>query len=125
MESKYNCKICNYHCGYKSHYELHKKSWKHQHGGVNKPRKDKGKRLKKDGEYVIHVCGICKYTTKSASLYKHHNLKYHTKIENVKNVAKYYCKNCNFGSMFKKHYDRHLETNKHKLKSKIDSLMEK
>jgi|SaaInlStandDraft_4_1057021.scaffolds.fasta_scaffold03578_2 hypothetical protein len=123
MESKYNCETCNYHCNYKSHFELHKTSWKHQHNGTSRPRKDKGKKIKKESEYVVYVCKICKYTTKNVSLYKHHELKYHTPIEKTKDVAKYYCKSCNFGSMFEKHYDRHLETNKHKLKSKIDSLL--
>lgn len=42
----------------------HEKSWKHQHGGKRKIRKDKGKKLKEE-EYVVYKCSKCDYVTNS------------------------------------------------------------
>ena len=98
----------------------HEKSWKHQHGGKRKTRKDKGKKLKKEDEYVVYKCSKCDYVTDSKDKKDNHMLNNHTSSKDIPKKAKYYCELCHYGASLRHNYELHKQTKKHRKMEELE-----
>jgi ribosomal protein L35 len=84
-------------------YEIHLKSKRHN----DEPRKERI-----DKKYNPK-CKYCDFTTIQPTNMSVHILTKHSSPEERKNKSKFYCEKCDFGTMGKILYKRHLETKKH------------
>ena len=101
----YNCENCKYDCQYESHWIQHLNSKKHNNKGIS---------VKK----YSPQCEFCNYYSNNSTNMKVHKLTKHSTPEERKKSFTYYCDSCDFGTLIKILFDRHLETTKHKEKTK-------
>ncbi len=106
---KYYCDKCKYGTNAKNHYSQHCKTTLHLTGK---------RKVRTDRKVDSYNCDICDYTATNHINYKSHKLNNHSTIEERKTQFTYYCDCCNFGVFMKSSYNKHMNTNKHKMKSK-------
>lgn len=102
-ENKYICLKCNFKSNIKSRWEAHINTELHK-TGERKKRKDIKPPLK---------CEKCEYQTKNKLMMVQHKLNEHSTIEEREKEFKYYCKNCDYGTISKDLFLRHQQTQKH------------
>lgn len=105
---KFVCDKCEYYTDISSSYKKHLNTELHL-TGKRKARSDK----KKD----IYECDICDFTSDKEHNLKTHILHNHSTKENREKEFKHYCSCCDFGTFTESEYDKHIKTNKHKMKS--------
>ena len=66
-----------------------------------------------------YKCDKCEYKHKNIVNYKIHLLNYHSTKEERKKEYTYYCELCDFGSFCENQLNKHNDTSKHKLISKL------
>ena len=106
IKNKYICEMCNFKCNIISRWEIHIKTEKHK-TGIRKKRSDYKQPYK---------CEKCEYMTKNKLLLMQHKLNEHSTIEEREKNFKYYCKVCDYGTISKDFYEKHIATEKHKKK---------
>ena len=104
IENKYICEKCNFKSNIKSRWNAHINTELHK-TGERKKRKDIKEPLK---------CEQCEYKTKNKLTLLQHKLNNHSNIIEREKEFKYYCKNCDYGTISKDLYDNHLNTERHK-----------
>lgn len=104
-EYVYNCEKCDFHTNAKSLYEKHLITGKHQ----------TGKRLGRCDKKFTGICPECEYKTDKSTNMTLHMLNNHSTREKRENEFKFYCTLCDFGAFTKLLYDKHLNSEKHKL----------
>jgi hypothetical protein len=104
IKNKFICVKCDFNCDISSRWEAHIKTILHQ-TGQRKKRSDYKEPIK---------CDKCVYETKNKMIMFQHKLNEHSTKEEREKKFKYYCKNCDYGSISKDLYEKHLETQKHK-----------
>lgn len=109
MNTKFYCDKCNYKTNILSCYNQHLETTLHK-TGVRKERSDK----------VIYKCEHCEYENSNKLNYLNHKLNMHSSKEERKEEFKYYCEYCDFGAFVKSIIDTHMNTTKHKIKSKCN-----
>ena len=103
IENKYICEKCNFKCNIISRWDVHINSEKHKFG----------KRKTRSDYKQPYKCENCNYITKNKLMLLQHKLNEHSIIEEREKGFKYYCKNCDYGTVSKDLYDNHINTNKH------------
>ena len=101
-KKKYKCDPCNFTTDFKSLFEKHCTSKKHNNNGI----------LRSDKKNIIHICEECPYTTKCISSFKEHIIKVHKTDAEKKELLKYYCNYCKYGTMMLSKYNIHLNNQK-------------
>ncbi len=102
-ENKYVCNKCNFSCKIQSRWDAHIKTEKHLTG-----------QRKKRSDYKEAIpCEKCDYKTKNKMMMLQHKLNMHCSIEEREKEFKYYCKNCDYGTISKDLFEKHLKTEKH------------
>jgi hypothetical protein len=96
-EYKYYCEKCDYGTNYKSYWNIHETSVKHQ------------RNINEEFKYEPKKCERCNYTTLYSSNMKLHILNNHSTKEERKEGFKYYCEECDCGTSNLKQYEKHLE----------------
>ena len=109
---KYNCDRCDFHTNAKSLYEKHKITGKHM----------TGKRTERCDKKLLDKCPNCDYTTISNTNMKLHILNNHSTKKERKEKFNYYCEHCDYGSFGKTLYNKHINSEKHKL---IENIIKK
>lgn len=104
VKNKYICENCNFECNIMSRWELHIKTEKHK----------TGKRKIRSDYKQPYKCDKCEYTTKNKLIFLQHKLNEHSTIEEREKNFKYYCKNCDYGTISADLYEKHINTDKHK-----------
>jgi hypothetical protein len=105
MEYKYKCEKCELYTNAKSTYEKHLLSGKHK----------TGQRATRCDKKILDKCPKCEYTTNNIKNMELHLLNNHSTKEERKEKLKYYCELCDFGTFAKSLYDKHTNSEKHKL----------
>ena len=108
-ESKYSCKKCNYYTNLLSSYNTHLKTELHENG----------KRKTRSDKIIMEpfTCEKCNYQNMNKLNFRMHMLNNHLSIAEKEKEFLFYCKICNFGCFAEICYKKHVETNKHKIKS--------
>ena len=76
-----------------------------------------GKRKTRANKKEDIICSICNiYTTRQTSNMKLHILNNHSSSEEKKKEYKHYCESCDVGYFIEDKYNKHLATQKHKIK---------
>jgi hypothetical protein len=101
----FNCETCNYHCNWKSHWEQHLSSKKHNNNGVIK-RKEKENKFQ-------GKCSFCDYTTNQEISFNTHLLTKHSNKTDRKNNFKFYCILCDYGTFNINMWNKHNNNKKH------------
>lgn len=99
---KYICIQCKYECEYKSHWDQHILTEKHNNNG---------KIIKK--EIRNKVCKVCSYKANTYSDARNHYLSKHGTNEEKLKEYPYFCKTCNIGTFGKSIYTAHCTSKKH------------
>ena len=102
MAYKYFCEKCNYGSDFVSHWNRHLNTSLHKTG-------------KRANNTTDTSCELCDYKTTSATNMITHRLNNHSTKDERKDKFKYYCEICDFGTMAKSLYDKHNNSQKHKL----------
>ena len=100
---KFTCEQCHISFLYKSKYDTHLKSKKHT-GEAKKTRLDK---------IFEPQCRYCNFVAAHLTSMQTHLLTKHSTLEERQKQFKYYCKECDFGTMGEILWKRHQETKKH------------
>ena len=100
---KYKCEKCNFKCNTSARWEAHINTDLHK-TGERKKRSDCKEALK---------CEKCDYKTKNRLILLQHKLNDHSTIEEREKEFNYYCKKCDYGTISKDLYERHIKTEKH------------
>ena len=95
---KYYCEKCNHGSNSNSDFLKHIKSNKHIRGGLKQK-----------------ICLECNRECFNHWNLKQHNLTQHSTLEEREKGFKYYCKICDYGSISKDLFERHLNTDRHKI----------
>jgi hypothetical protein len=108
-EYKYSCEKCNFYTNARSSI------YKHLISGLHL----EGHRAIRCDKKVLDKCPNCDYTTKSNISMETHILNNHSTEEQRKTKFKCYCDYCDFGTFSQEHYEKHLDTKKHKQMLKL------
>lgn len=104
----YTCEKCNYFTNKLDSYKKHCNSVLHKTG----KRKTRSDKLTEN-----YKCNICDYECNHKMNMKLHKLRNHATIEEKIKEFKYYCVSCDFGEFNQNLYNKHLTTNKHKMRA--------
>jgi hypothetical protein len=105
MDYKYVCEKCELYTNAKSTYDKHLLSGKH----------NTGKRAIRCDKKIKEKCDHCEYKTKSATNMNLHVLNNHATKEERKKKLPYYCEYCDYGTYGKSLYEKHINSEKHKI----------
>jgi hypothetical protein len=105
---RYHCDKCNFNTNYKSQWDTHITTKKHQklnetHHEINNKNFDS-------------TCKLCNYVSNKKVGMTLHYLNNHASIKERKEQFKYYCETCNYGNITQSHYNIHINSIKHILK---------
>lgn len=102
---KYTCDKCNFKCNTKARWEAH----------INTELHKTGQRKKRTDCKEPTKCEKCDYKTKNRLILEQHILNEHSTLEEREKGFKHYCKICDYGSISKDLFERHLNTDRHKI----------
>ena len=102
---QYNCEQCDFHCDEKFRWDKHIETEKHK----------TGKRKSRKINIEPFKCDKCEFITNNNIKFKEHKLNNHSNKEEREKEFKYYCKICDKGYFYQDMYNRHINTEKHKL----------
>jgi len=105
---KYICKKCEYYTNISASYKKHLETELHK-TGKRKTRSNK----KSD----IYKCEKCDFTSIKEHNFITHRLHNHSTKDEKKEGFTHYCECCDFGTFTLSEYNKHIATNKHKMKS--------
>jgi hypothetical protein len=101
---KFICEKCKFYTDSSSSFARHTSSSLHITGvhGRRKYPKD-----------LVLNCTICEFTSTSVHTFNSHILNKHVNNQTRNTQYKFYCNTCNFGSMSKSKFDKHIQSFKH------------
>jgi hypothetical protein len=105
---KFFCDKCNYSTNVSGSYKKHLETEIHK-TGKRKTRSNK--------KCDLYECNKCDFTSKKEHNYFTHFLHNHATKEEKKLKFRFYCDNCDFGTFTESEYNKHVNTNKHKMKT--------
>ena len=106
MENNFEfiCEKCNYKTNIKGSYDAHLLTELH----IN------GKRKQRSDKLYPKKCEKCNVMIKNKITEELHYLNDHASLEEREKNFLFYCKCCDYGSLYEDQFNKHKETNKHK-----------